>query len=155
MALRPCLATGLPFSQRTRMRPREPIITKADEFAMNLEGLMQPCLKRFETFLLARSELPRTLYRRSSHCPTAPVLRASPSKKGHNTARSYYQSLMYAELRISDTLHKNPCRTGPGLCRTSENGGQTNFAEFFFCELRCNARCNRPHKYPLVVNIWP
>jgi hypothetical protein len=76
MALRPCLATGLPFSQRTRMRPREPIITKADELAMNLEGVVQPCLKRFEPFLLARSELLRTLYRRSSPCPIAPVLRA-------------------------------------------------------------------------------
>jgi hypothetical protein len=29
-----------------------------------------------------------------------------------------------------------------------------NFAEFFFCQVRCNARCDRPHKYPLVVNIW-
>src|SRR5918993_565631 len=29
------LATGLLFSQRTPMRPREPIITSADEFAMS------------------------------------------------------------------------------------------------------------------------
>src|SRR5215217_2710082 len=28
-----------------------------------------------------------------------------------------------------------------------------NFAELFFCQLRCNARCDRPHKYPLLVNI--
>jgi hypothetical protein len=33
------LATGLLFSQRTPMRPREPIITNADEFAMNFEGV--------------------------------------------------------------------------------------------------------------------
>jgi hypothetical protein len=36
------LATGLLFSQRTRMRPREPIITNADEFAMNFEGVCVP-----------------------------------------------------------------------------------------------------------------
>ena len=82
MALRPCLATGLPFSQRTRMRLREPIITKADEFAMNLEGLMQPCLKRFETFLLASSELLRTPSTRSSGrsryiTATSPVWRST------------------------------------------------------------------------------
>jgi hypothetical protein len=28
---------------------------------------------------------------------------------------------MYERLRISDTLHKKPCRIGPGLCGTSEN----------------------------------
>jgi hypothetical protein len=26
-------------------------------------------------------------------------------------------------LHTSDTLHKKPCRIGPGLCGTSENGG--------------------------------
>ena len=29
------------------------------------------------------------------------------------------------------------------------------FGEFSFCQLRCNARCDRPHKYPLVVNNCP
>ena len=33
------LATGLLFSQHTTMRPREPIITNADEFAVNFEGV--------------------------------------------------------------------------------------------------------------------
>ena len=33
------LATGLLFSQRAPMRPCEPIITNADEFAMNFEGV--------------------------------------------------------------------------------------------------------------------
>src|SRR5215217_6532067 len=33
-----------------------------------------------------------------------------------NTCPRYYQSLMYVELRISETLHKKPCRVGPGLC---------------------------------------
>jgi hypothetical protein len=37
--LRPRLTTGLPLSQRTRMCPQEPIITRADEFPMNFEGL--------------------------------------------------------------------------------------------------------------------
>jgi hypothetical protein len=36
------LAMGMLFSQRTPMRPREPIITIADEFAMNLEGVCVP-----------------------------------------------------------------------------------------------------------------
>jgi hypothetical protein len=43
------LATGLLFSQRTPMRPREPIITNADEFAMNFEGV---CIL-FSNFLRA------------------------------------------------------------------------------------------------------
>jgi hypothetical protein len=37
--LRPRLTTGSPLSQRTRMCPQEPIITRADEFPMNFEGL--------------------------------------------------------------------------------------------------------------------
>ena len=32
------LATGLLFSQRTPIRSREPMVTIADEFAMNFEG---------------------------------------------------------------------------------------------------------------------
>jgi hypothetical protein len=39
---------------------------------------------------------------------------------GQNTGR-YYQCLMYARIRISDTLHKKPCRIGQGLCRTSKH----------------------------------
>ena len=35
--MRSRLATGLPFSQRTRMRVQARIITKADELAMNFE----------------------------------------------------------------------------------------------------------------------
>ena len=34
--------TGLLFSQRTPMRPREPIFTNTDEVAMNFEGLCVP-----------------------------------------------------------------------------------------------------------------
>ena len=30
-----------------------------------------------------------------------------------------------------------------------------NFGEFSFCQLRSNARCDRPHKYPLAVNNCP
>jgi hypothetical protein len=30
-----------------------------------------------------------------------------------------------------------------------------NFVELSFCYLRCNARCDRPHEYLLVVNICP
>ena len=41
----------------------------------------------------------------------------------------YYLNLMYVKLRISDTLHKKPCRIGPGLCGTPENRGETNFGE--------------------------
>jgi len=37
--LRPRLTTGSPLSRRTRMCPQEPIITRADEFPMNFEGL--------------------------------------------------------------------------------------------------------------------
>jgi hypothetical protein len=43
------LATGLLFAQRTPKHPREPIITNADEFAMNFEGVCIP----FSTFLRA------------------------------------------------------------------------------------------------------
>jgi hypothetical protein len=39
--------------------------------------------------------------------------------------------------------------------RVSENAVKAKFAEFSFCQLRCNARCDRPHKYPLVVNNCP
>ena len=41
---------------------------------------------------------------------------------------------------------------GQGLCSVTRLG--SNFVEFFFWELRCNARCNRSHKYPLMVNRW-
>jgi hypothetical protein len=44
---------------------------------------------------------------------------------------------MYAGLRAADTLHKKPCRMGPGLSRTSENFGKANFGEFPFHEDRC------------------
>jgi hypothetical protein len=44
---------------------------------------------------------------------------------------------MYAGLRAADTLHKKPCRMGPGLSRTSENFGKANFGEFTFPENRC------------------
>ena len=30
-----------------------------------------------------------------------------------------------------------------------------NVGELFFCQLRCNTRYDRPHKYPLMVNICP
>ena len=36
---------------------------------------------------------------------------------------------MYIGLRISDTLHKKACRIGPGLCGTSENAQNANFAK--------------------------
>jgi hypothetical protein len=42
---------------------------------------------------------------------------------------------------------------GVGLCDVTRLC--LNFVEFFFCQLRCNARCDRPHKYPLVLNKWP
>jgi len=51
---------------------------------------------------------------RSSHCPIAPA-QSAYLERGHNTSNANYQNLMYAGLRISDTLHKKPCRTGPGL----------------------------------------
>jgi hypothetical protein len=44
----------------------------------------------------------------------------------------YYLFLMYVGLRTSDTLHKKPCRIGPGLCGTSENAHNAKFAEFIF-----------------------
>src|SRR5215208_4070341 len=34
---------------------------------------------------------------------------------------------MYVGLRTSDTLHKKPCRIGPGLCGTSENSVNAKF----------------------------
>ena len=37
--MRPRLATGLPFSQRTRMRPRALLVPGADESPMNFEGV--------------------------------------------------------------------------------------------------------------------
>jgi hypothetical protein len=39
---------------------------------------------------------------------------------------------MHIKLHAPDTLHKNPCRIGPGLCGTSENAQKAKFAEFFF-----------------------
>jgi hypothetical protein len=36
---------------------------------------------------------------------------------------------MYAGLRAADTLHKKPCRIGPGLSRTSEKSYSTHFGE--------------------------
>jgi hypothetical protein len=53
--------------------------------------------------------------------PGAPPASAYPMRD-HNTSSVYYQNLMYGELRISDTLHKKPCRIGPGLCGTSDMG---------------------------------
>jgi hypothetical protein len=49
------LATGLLFSQRTPMRPREPIITIADEFAMNFEGVCVPFSTFYELATFAQS----------------------------------------------------------------------------------------------------
>jgi hypothetical protein len=43
---------------------------------------------------------------------------------------------MYAGLRIPNTLHKKPCRIGPGLGGTSENAQNANFALSAFCEFR-------------------
>jgi hypothetical protein len=56
---------------------------------------------------------------------------------GHMTSGGYYRILMYIGPHTSDTLHKKPCRTGPGLYRTSENSVKAKFAEFPFCEVRC------------------
>jgi hypothetical protein len=39
---------------------------------------------------------------------------------------------MYIMLHTSDTLHKNLCRIGSGLCATSENSLKAKFAEFLF-----------------------
>src|SRR5215208_4155139 len=41
-----------------------------------------------------------------------------------------------------------------GTTRCAVTSWRLNFVELFFCQLRCNARYDRPHKYPLVVNIW-
>ena len=43
---------------------------------------------------------------------------------------------MYVELRTSDTLHKKPCRIGPGLCGTSENSLNANFGELRKVEIQ-------------------
>jgi hypothetical protein len=43
---------------------------------------------------------------------------------------------MYIGYAPPDTLHKKPCRIGPGLCGTSEDGGKAKFAEFLFHALR-------------------
>jgi hypothetical protein len=40
---------------------------------------------------------------------------------------------------------------GPRQSRVTSSG--LNFVELSFCQLRCNIRGDRPHKYPLVVNI--
>ena len=42
---------------------------------------------------------------------------------GYLSSVGYYRYFMYDGLGICDTLHKKPCRIGPGLCRTSENLG--------------------------------
>jgi hypothetical protein len=52
----------------------------------------------------------------------SPAYKCLPYERGHNTSSAYYHNLMYVELRISDALHKKPCRIGSGLCGTSENG---------------------------------
>jgi len=44
----------------------------------------------------------------------------------------YYQFLMYAGLCTLDTVHKNICNIGPGLCIMLE----VNFREIPECELR-------------------
>src|SRR5215212_5208122 len=41
-----------------------------------------------------------------------------------------------------------------GLTRGTVTSRRPNFAELFFCQLRCNARCDRAHKYQLLVNRW-
>ena len=40
-----------------------------------------------------------------------------------------------------------------GLVQGTVRSLATNFSELSFCQLRCNARCDRPQNYPLVVNI--
>src|SRR5918997_3859924 len=60
--LRPRLATGLPLSPPHGCACMRSLSPKADESAMNLEGLAQPSFERFETFLLAGSKLPTILY---------------------------------------------------------------------------------------------
>ena len=49
------LATGLLFSQRTPMRPRKPIITNADEFAMYFEVVCVPLSNFYELATSAES----------------------------------------------------------------------------------------------------
>jgi hypothetical protein len=51
-----------------------------------------------------------------------------------------------------DRYLRAPALIGAELRGVTNRGA--NFVELFFCQLRCNARCDRPHKYPLLVNLW-
>ena len=55
------------------------------------------------------------------------------------------------QLQVPD-LADEPGPIGP--VQSGVTSWCSNFVELFFCQLRCNARYDRPHKYPLVVNIW-
>jgi hypothetical protein len=63
-------------------------------------------------------------------------MRRTYPRIGHNTFNGHYQSLMYAGLRTSDTLHKKDCRVGPELFGTSENPQNANFAKTEFYEVQ-------------------
>src|SRR5215217_4746397 len=69
-----------------------------------------------------------------SSTPSPRSYRAYP-RRGHNTSERYYRSLMYTRLGPSDTLHKTTCCIGPGLCGTSENHQNANFALSAFSEI--------------------
>src|SRR5918994_3103477 len=58
------------------------------------------------------------------------LIRSALPRSGQNTVGRYYRSLMSTRIRISDTLHKKPCRIGPELCGTSENSSSTHLGEW-------------------------